>query len=146
MITLAAAVSLEAAHRPHPDLRRPWLASMWLLAYRSVRCHAAGSSSSSTIGYVGAWSDTTSLGAASVVPMACSKNRRAALTSRRGDEHVDDLAAGALGTALVARRRSLHWDLGSILWDTPHVRPASPLGAGVESSIDAAAVASGRGR
>ena len=29
---------------------RPWSASTRLLAYRSVRCHAAGSSSSSTIG------------------------------------------------------------------------------------------------
>jgi hypothetical protein len=57
---------------------------MWLLAYRSVRCQAAGSNSSSTIGYVGARSVTTSTGVTFVVPVARSKNRRAALPSRRG--------------------------------------------------------------
>ena len=31
-------------------LRRPWSASMWLLACRSVSCHAAGSNSSKTTG------------------------------------------------------------------------------------------------
>ena len=41
-----------------------------LLAYRSVRCHAAGSNSSSTIGYVAARSVTTATGATFVVPMA----------------------------------------------------------------------------
>src|SRR5215207_6337544 len=46
-----------------------------------------------------------------------------------------------MGPAGVARHRRpcraqapLHWDLGSILWNTPHVRPASPLGTGVGSS------------
>jgi hypothetical protein len=32
------------------DFRRPWSPSMRLLAYCSVRCHAVGTSSSSTIG------------------------------------------------------------------------------------------------
>ena len=66
------------------DLRRPWSASIWLLAYRSVRCQATGSSSSSTAGYTGAWSVTTSTGAIRIVPMARWKNRRAAAASRRG--------------------------------------------------------------
>ena len=57
---------------------RPWSHSMRLLAYWSVRCHAAGSRSSSTAGYAAARSVVTSIGVTLVVPMARSKNRRAA--------------------------------------------------------------------
>jgi hypothetical protein len=45
-----AAVLLEATHRSQPRLQPTMVASTRLLAYRSVRCHAAGSNSSSTIG------------------------------------------------------------------------------------------------
>src|SRR5215216_7586228 len=41
---------------------RPWSHSMRLLAYWSVRCHAAGSRSSSTAGYAAARSVVTSIG------------------------------------------------------------------------------------
>jgi hypothetical protein len=43
-------------------LRRPGSASTRLLAYCSVQCQAAGSSSPSTAGYAAAWSVTTSTG------------------------------------------------------------------------------------
>src|SRR6266511_3951955 len=65
------------------DLRRPWSASLRLLAYRSVRCQAPGSSSSSMAGYAAVLSVTTSAGVHLVVPMVCSKKQRAALASRR---------------------------------------------------------------
>jgi len=56
-----------------------------VLAYRSVRCQAADTSSSSTAGSTGAWSVTTSTGATRIVAMAPWKNRRAAAAARRGD-------------------------------------------------------------
>jgi hypothetical protein len=52
---------------------------MRMLAYRSVRCHDAGSSSSSPAGYTGALSVLTSAGTIFVVPIARSKKRWAAL-------------------------------------------------------------------
>jgi hypothetical protein len=61
------------------------LQETWLRWADSVRCHAAGNSSSSTIGLVAAWSVTTSIGATFVVPVARSKKRRAAITSRCAD-------------------------------------------------------------
>jgi hypothetical protein len=45
-----AAVVLEPAHRPQPRFQPAMIGLERLLAYRSVRCHAAGSNSSSTIG------------------------------------------------------------------------------------------------
>ena len=45
-----AAVLLSLRIGRSLDVRRPWSASTRLLAYCSVRCQAAGSSSSSTIG------------------------------------------------------------------------------------------------
>jgi len=58
------------------------------VAYYSLRCQAAGTSSSSTAGYAAAWSVTTSTGVAFVMPMACSKNRRAAFATRRVDTNT----------------------------------------------------------
>src|SRR6266511_4096811 len=69
----------------------PWSHSTRLLACCSARCHAAGSSSSSTTGYVAARSVITSTGAA-FVAMVRSKNRRAAVMSRRGRRTRHDLA------------------------------------------------------
>jgi hypothetical protein len=64
-----------------------------LLAYRSVRCHAAGSRSSSTTGYVAARSVTTSSGVTFVVAMGPFEEPmgRGDVTPR-GDDHVNDLA------------------------------------------------------
>jgi hypothetical protein len=58
---------------------------MRLLAYWSVRCHVASSRSSSTAGYAAAGSVVTSIGVTLVMPIARSKNRRAAAVSRRGE-------------------------------------------------------------
>ena len=77
MITLALRSRLRPRIGRSHAFRRPWSASTRLLASWSVRCHAAGSSSSSTIGEVAARSVTTSTGVTFVVPMARSKVRRA---------------------------------------------------------------------
>jgi hypothetical protein len=53
-----------------------------LLPYCSLWCHAAGISSSSSLGYTAARSVTTSTGAVPAVAMARSKNSRAAALSR----------------------------------------------------------------
>jgi hypothetical protein len=53
-----------------------------LLPYCSLWCHAAGNSSSSSFGYTGARSVTTSAGGAPAVVSARSKNARAAAVSR----------------------------------------------------------------
>ena len=66
----------------------PWSASTRLFAYRSVRCHAAGSSSSSTLGYTVALSVTTSTGVTLVDSVARWKNRRAAPASRREETYT----------------------------------------------------------
>jgi hypothetical protein len=76
-----AAVLLSPRIGPSRAFSRPWSHSMWLLACRSVRWQTTGNSSSSTAGYTGAWSVTTSTGVILVVPMARSKKRRAALPS-----------------------------------------------------------------
>jgi hypothetical protein len=55
------------------------------LAYRSVRCHATGTSSSSTAGYTGARPVVTSTGVTLIAPIARWKNRWAAFASRRGE-------------------------------------------------------------
>ena len=68
-----AAVSLEASHRPQPGLEASVIGLDVVVAYRSVRCHAAGSSSSSTTGYVGTRSDTTSRGARGVQKLGCGR-------------------------------------------------------------------------
>jgi hypothetical protein len=47
-----------------------------------VRCHAAGSSFSSTAGYTGPCSVVTSVGVIFVAPIARSKKRLAAFVSR----------------------------------------------------------------
>ena len=59
-----------------------------VLAYRSVRCQAAGSNASNTAGYVGALSVTTSSGVRLVAPTARSKKRRAAVASRRWETNT----------------------------------------------------------
>src|SRR5829696_7733626 len=88
MITLA----LRSCLSPHIGrslaLRLPSSHSTRLLASRSVRCHAAGSSSPSTAGYTGALSVVTSMGVTLVAPLARSKNRRAAAASRHGDTNT----------------------------------------------------------
>jgi len=71
-----------------PAFSRPWSHSMRLLAYWSVRCHVAGSRSSSTAGYAAGRSVVTSIGMTLVVPIARSKNRRAAAVSRRGETNT----------------------------------------------------------
>jgi len=48
------AVLFEAAHGRSRAFSLPWSHSTRLLAYRSVRCQAAGSRSSNTAGYTGA--------------------------------------------------------------------------------------------
>jgi len=58
------------------------------LAYCSVRCQAAGATSSSTVRYTAARSVTTSAGVSIVDLMARSKNRRAAAASRRCDTNT----------------------------------------------------------
>src|SRR6266700_1287348 len=83
-----AAVLLETPHRSQPCFSRPWSASMGLFVYCSVRCQAAGTTSSSTIGEVAAWTVVTSAGVTLVVLMACWKNRRAAVASRRGETNT----------------------------------------------------------
>jgi len=50
MITLALRSCLSLRMGRSGAFSRPWSHSIWLLAYRSVRCHAAGSRTSSTIG------------------------------------------------------------------------------------------------
>src|SRR6266511_3038083 len=106
---------------------------MWLLAYRSVQCHVAGSSASSTTGYVGARSDTTSLGAALVVPSACSLQEEPVGVlgvPARGDEHVDDLPELVDRAVHVAPSAG---DLHIGLVDLPAVTdgvPARPGGVG----------------
>src|SRR4029453_10321007 len=83
-----AAVLLEPSHRMQPRFEAAVVGLDVVLAYRSVRCQAAGSNSSSTAGYTGAWSVITSTGATCIVPMARWKNRRAAAASRRGDTNT----------------------------------------------------------
>jgi len=75
-------VLLEPTHRSQPRLQPAVVALDTVLAYCSVRCHAAGNSSSSTTGNVPARSVITSTGATFVVAVARSKNRRAAVMSR----------------------------------------------------------------
>jgi len=67
-------VLFEPTHQPR--LQPAVVALDAVVGYCSVRCHAAGSSSSSTTGYVAARSVITSAGATLVVAMARSKNRR----------------------------------------------------------------------
>jgi hypothetical protein len=78
---------------PRRAFNRPWSASTRLLAYWSVRCQAAGATSSSTPGYTGAWSVTTStggtLGRANGLLEEPTGGR---CVAPPGDEHVDDLA------------------------------------------------------
>jgi hypothetical protein len=50
----SAAVLLESAQRMQSRFSLSWSHSSRLLAYRSVRCQAIGSSSSTTAGYTGA--------------------------------------------------------------------------------------------
>jgi hypothetical protein len=81
-------VLLKATHRPQPRLEPAVVSLDAVVAYRSVQCHAAGSSSSSTTGYVAAWSVTTSTGVTLIVPIARSKNRCAAVASRREETNT----------------------------------------------------------
>src|SRR5215216_6848392 len=66
------ALALRSCLSPRIGRRRafslPWSHSTRLLAYCSVRCQDAGSSSSSTAGYTGALSVVTSTGVALVAP------------------------------------------------------------------------------
>jgi hypothetical protein len=78
-----------------------------------VRCQAAETNCSTTSGYVGARSVTTSTGRVLVVPMARSKNRRAAVASRRVETNTSDL------TELVDRSVDVtpmpgHFDVGLV--------------------------------
>src|SRR5512133_3179535 len=80
-----ARVLLAPAHGTKPRLETTVVSLDAVVAYLSVRCHAAGSSSSSTCGYLGARSVTTSTGASLVVPIARSKDRWAASAAPRAD-------------------------------------------------------------
>jgi hypothetical protein len=94
----------------------------------SVRCHAAGSSSSSTTGDVGARSDTTSLGAALAVPSACRKHRWAALASR----HTETNTSVSSPNRSIARYRWRHWPV-TFTWGLvclPAVTDGVPAGPG----------------
>jgi DDE domain len=88
MITSALRSCLSPRIGRSRAFSRPWSHSIRLLAYWSVRCHAAGSSASSTAGYTGARSVVTSTGRTLVEPMACWKNRSAASASRRAQTNT----------------------------------------------------------
>jgi hypothetical protein len=78
-------------------------------------------------GYTGARSVTTSIGIVFAVPMACSKNRRAALPSRWADKDIDDLAELVDGAVHVAPPAG---DLHIGLIHVPAVPDGVPTGPG----------------
>jgi hypothetical protein len=94
-----ATVLLEPAHGTKPRLETTVVSLDAVVAYLSVRCHAAGSSSSSTCGYVGARSVTTSTGATLVVPIVRT-SRPPAIGPRR--------CGGMVGGVGQERREAQH--------------------------------------
>jgi hypothetical protein len=107
---------------------RPWSASMWLFAYWSARCQAAGASSSTTLVHrrvVGDDLDRADLGRADGLleePSGCLE------VAVRGDDHLEDLAELVSRTIDVAPlARDLHVGLVDLPAITDGV-PARPSG------------------
>src|SRR5512132_3621983 len=83
-----AAVLLEPAHRTQPHLQ-PAVVTLDMVAGIPIGAsQTAGNSFSSTAGYTGAWSVTTSTGVILVVPMARAKKRRAALPAGLAEARI----------------------------------------------------------
>jgi hypothetical protein len=80
-----AAILFEAPHRSQPCLQSAVISLNAVVAILLSAGHAAGSRSSRTAGYAGAWSVVTSIGVTSVALMACAKNRRAVVASQRAE-------------------------------------------------------------
>jgi hypothetical protein len=128
MTILALGSCLHPRMAVNLDVRRPWSASIWLWAYRSVRCQAPGSNASNTAGYVGALSVTTSIGVRVVAPTVRSKKRWAAVARRRWATNTSmTCPAWSIAPVQVAPLAS---DLGVGLVDLPAITNRVPAGPG----------------